>query len=427
MTALATTSVMVGAVGAGTASAQQLSRTFGYTCTSFMAGTHSFTAQVTATLPDKVVAGRPGRTIGVNVTAKVDASFTRWLADTGYATVEGTVDASAHVDAPRQQVDLAVPFRMAKTTAPASGPLTIKATGSVTTPTFDHPGRATVTTGGLTLHILARTKTGLWGSTDASCTLDAGRSNVVTSFDITAPGSTDPTGSGGSAAPKPTTRPAGSHTAPKPTTGSVAPAAPDRAAGSVAADAPKPATPKGAGPTAERPAGATTPGKPSAQPSSATEADPAPAGQRSAEPAIAAKPPATGLETRDLVLLAVGVLLACAAAFHLGTRRKNHRHAADADPAPSSPVAAVADGGPDADHHRKPNATARRPRGRDCGNTPRGSMGRSATEGKNVLLGRHAPTRTTDTRARKDTDVPNGADTPTTTHEEPATDYAGQS
>ncbi|MFE7410016.1 DUF6801 domain-containing protein [Streptomyces laurentii] len=414
MTAVATTSVMVGAVGAGTASAQQLSRTFGYTCTSFVAGTHSFTAQVTANLPDRVVAGRPGRTIDVNVTVTVNASFTRWLADAGYATVEGTVAASAHVDAPRQQEDLAVPLRMAKTAAPASGPLTIKANGSVTTPTFDHPGRATVTTGGLTLHILARTKAGLWGSTDASCTLDTGRSNVVTSFDITAPGSTNPTGptgSGGSTAPKPTTRPAGSHTAPKPTTGSVAPAAPDRTAGSVAADAPKPAPPKAAAPAPEPPTAATTPENPSAKPSRAPEAAPAPASPRSAEPVTAAKPPATGLETRDLVLLAVGVLLACAVAFYLGTRRKNSRRTSD-DGVDQRPLAPKPD--LPATHHRPAIAATRRPRGHGHGTPHPGPTARSVTEGRNLLLGRHTPPR------------PDHQPTPAHTHEAPDPSVAGR-
>jgi len=407
---------MVGVAGAGTASAQQLSRTFGYTCTAFAAGTHSFTAEVTANLPDEVVVGRPGRTITVNAVAKVEASLTKWLADSNMSTVEGTVDASAHVDAPQKQLDIAVPFRMAKTTAPASGPFKIKATADVTTPTFDHPGRATVTTGSIALHIIAKNAAGtMWLQSDTTCTLNAGQSNVVTSFDIRTASSKP------SATPKPTTGPVGS-TTPKHTTGPVAPAAPGRTNGPVVADVQKPATAKGAGPATGR---VTAPGAPSAEPLGAPGAEPSRvtednSGQTkpsSIEPTTAGEPPATGHGTRDLVMPAVGVLIACAAAFFLGTRLKNHRRTSDdreqrpLDPKQGLLTTGVSDGGPDIGHRRRANAAARRPRGHGCGETPRGNMGRSVTENGNLLLGRHAPNQTghriPDARAGEDADLNN--------------------
>jgi hypothetical protein len=404
VTAWAAASGMVGAVGAGTASAQQLSRTFGYTCTSFATGAHSFTAQVTANLPDRVVAGRPGRTIAVNVAATVNPSFTKWLADAGYSAVEGTVDASAHVDAPRQQENLAVPLRMAKTTAPASGPFTMRATGSVTAPTFHHPGRATVAAGGLTLHIRATNAAGFWGTADAACTLNVGQSNVVGSFDIAT------AGSAASATPKPATGSPGSTTPAHPS-GSVVPAAPIRTAKPAAATAPKSAPPKEVGPAPERPTAATTPENLSAKPSRAPEAAPAPASPRSAEPVTAAKPPATGLETRDLVLLAVAALLACAAAFYLGTRRKDSRRTSD-DGVDQRPLAPKPD--LPAPHHRPAIAATRRPRGHGHGTPHPGPTARSVTEGRNLLLGRHTPPQ------------PDHHPTPAPTQEDPDPSYAGR-
>ncbi|MFF3735380.1 DUF6801 domain-containing protein [Streptomyces sp. NPDC002476] len=432
VTALAAATGMVSAVGAGTASARQLARTFGYTCSLVGPGVQSFTVDVSANVPDQVVAGRPGTTIAVNAVAKVNAGVTQWLANSGMSTIEGTVDASAHVSAPKQQVDIAVPFRLAKTTAPASGPFTVRATASVTTPTFNHQGRGTVTTGDFTLHIVAKNAAGMWLRSDGQCTLDSGQSNVVTSFDITAASSkpstppNPPTGSAGSSHPKPTTGSAGS-TNPKHTAGSVIPTAPNQKTGSVAADAPKAATPKDAGPATEH---AATPGSPSSQPSSATVADPVREKPRPVEPAIVGKHRATGLEMRDLIWPAVGVLLACVAAFYLGTRMRNRRRISGdgevqppRDPKPGLLIAAARDEGPDADHHKKLHAAVRRPRGQGCGNASRGNMARGVTEGQNLLWGRHVPHQadhqTLGTRARGGTDVPKDEDVNAVIHEEP--------
>ncbi|MGW1003590.1 DUF6801 domain-containing protein [Streptomyces sp. NPDC002520] len=434
-TALTAASMTVGAIGSGTAAAQQLSRTFGYTCTSYAVGDHSFTAEVTAPLPDTIVVGQPGRTIAVNAVAKVNASVTQWMANNGMSTIEGTVDASAHVAAPDQQLDMPVPFRMTKTTAPASGPFNVRATASVTTPTFNHPGKATVTTGGLTLHLLARNAAGtMWLQADAQCTLNTGQSNVVTSFDITT----------ASSVPSAT---------PKHTTGAVVPAAPSRKTGSsgarhthrtsgpVAAAVPDPATTNDARPTTN-PA-ATTPNNPGSKPSSATtEPNSASAKPSSAEPATAEKPLATGHKTRILILLAVGVLLACAAAFYLGTRRKNHRRTSDdgADQRPLDPkqgliTAGVGDGGLDVDH-LKVNTAAPQPE-RGGRKTSRAGVDRRVTEGRNLLLGRHmlnrADHRAVGLRACGDADsnsqlpdVSRGEDVDAAIHEEHDTGYAGQ-
>lgn len=442
VTALVVAGGMVCVAGAGTASAQQLSRTFGYTCTPFAAGTHSFTVKITTALPDEVVVGRPGRTLTVQAVATAEASVTKWLADSGMSTVEGTVDASAHVDAPRKQLDIPAPFRMTRTTAPSSGPFKIRATAEVTTPTFDHPGKATVTTGNIALHILAKNASGtMWLSADTSCSLKAGQSNIVTSFDITTASSKP------SATPKPTTGPVDSttprhttgpvaSTAPKHTTGPATPAAPGRTNGPVAADVPKPTVPKGHGPTTER---GTTPGAPRVETSGVTEDNSTPATPSSVEPTSVANSPATGHGLRDLLLPGASVLIACGAAFFLGMRLRNRR-AAGGDggrqqplgPTQGLPTAGGGDGALGIGHRRRTNSTVRRSHGHVHGEPPYDSTGRSVTANGNLLLGRHAPSRsdhrTSGARAGDDadlgsrlSDLSTAKEVNATIHEEPGT------
>ncbi|WP_285569888.1 DUF6801 domain-containing protein [Streptomyces sp. RTGN2] len=379
---------MVGIAGAGTASAKQLSRTFGYTCTPFAAGSHSFTVQVTADLPDKIVVGQPGKTLAVHAVATADASVTKWVKDNGLSTVEGTVDASAHVDAPQQQVDIAAPFTMSRATVPASGSFKIRATAAVATPTFSHTGRATVTTGSISLYVIA------WNAartvnfqTRTSCSLNASQSNFVTSFDITTASSKP------SATSKPTTGPAAS-TAPEHTTGSVAPAAPGRTSGSVADGVPKATVPKGAGRASER---VTMPGAPRVEASGAVEDNSAQAKQSAAEPESVGNAPATGHGRWDLLLPGVGLLLACAAAFFLGTRLRNRRTTSDdageqrpLDPQQGLLSTGVGGGGSGIGHRRRVNAAERLPRVHVHGEPSRGSAGRSVKENGNVVLGRRA-------------------------------------
>ncbi|MEE4491412.1 DUF6801 domain-containing protein [Streptomyces sp. BE230] len=368
----------VGVTGVGTASARQLSRTFAYACTPFAAGTHSFTVKITTTLPDEVVVGRPGRTLTVQAVATAEASLTKWLADQGMSAVSGTVDASAHVDAPQQQSDIAAPFVMDRTTAPASGPFAIRASAQVATPSFGHPGRATVTTGDISLHIRAENATGtVYLQTVTSCSLKTGQSNIVTSFDITKASSKPSPAPKPPATPKPPTGPAGSttpgrttgpvaSTAPKHKTGPLAPAAPGRAKEPAAAGVPKPAPPKGAG-SATQPE--TVPGASSAELPGDSEGNPVLAQPGSVEPTSIGAPPAVGHERRDLLLLGAGVLIACAAAFFLGARLKNRPADSDdggeqkpLDPKPDPLAKGVPGGGPGIGHRMRVNVTTHRPR-----------------------------------------------------------------
>ncbi|WP_180990293.1 DUF6801 domain-containing protein [Streptomyces noursei] len=346
---------------------------------SFLIGDQSFTVEIDSGIPHSVAVGAPSRTIAVNAVATVGAGFTQWLARVGVRTLGGTVDARAHVSAPQDDFDVKVPFHMATTSVPASGPFKVTATASATTRTFSHPGNGTVTAGGLSLHLLAKNATGNVAlRADAPCTPNAGQSDVVTSFDITKP----------SSVPSVT---------PSPSTGSVGSATPRPTPGSMSAAVPQPAVSEGAGPAKDS---VIRPGNPRPRVSSPTPVTrstrPTP---RPTEPAIAGKPSTAGQDTRDLILLAVGVLAACAAAFGLGVRLKKHRrtggnggHQRYIDPKPDWPTEGV--------KARRSEVSCRRMdliaaapwrRGCEGGATSHGSTGRKATDGQIRLMVRHIP------------------------------------
>ncbi|MEU5305504.1 DUF6801 domain-containing protein [Streptomyces noursei] len=387
-TASAMASGLVGVVGAGTAAAQPLSHAFGYTCSSPLLGAQAFTVEVESGIPNSVAVGAPSRTLTVNAVATVGASFTRWLAMAGMKTLGGTVDAKAHVAAPQDDFDVTVPFHMATANVPASGSFNVTATASATTPTFSHPGKGTITAGGLTLHLVASNASGgLVLKGDAPCTLNPGQSNVVASFDVTKP----------SSAPSAT---------PSPSSGSAASATPRPTTGSVGVAVPKPSVSEGTtGPTAHS---AITPGNPSPRASNtppvthSTHAKP-----RSTEPTIVNRASADGPDTKDLILLAVGVLAACAAAFGLGARLKNHRRTGDdgadqryIDPKHGLLIEGITDGITDGVkdgkvdagcHGESSNAAVPQHRGRGGRATSHGSTGGKVTDGRNVLMARHVP------------------------------------
>ncbi|WEB44394.1 hypothetical protein MOV08_37265 [Streptomyces yunnanensis] len=95
----------------------------------------------------------------------------------------------------------------------------------------------------------------------------------------------------------------------------------------------------------------------------------------------------------------MGVLAACAVAFGLGARLKNHRRTGDdggdqryVDPQHGLPVEGVKDGKADAGCHRESShAAVPQHRGHGGRATSHGSTGRKVTDGRNVLTARHVP------------------------------------
>ncbi|MFE6690446.1 DUF6801 domain-containing protein [Streptomyces sp. NPDC057743] len=383
-TATATASGLVGIIGAGSASAQPLSRTFGYTCAAGMLGNQPFTVEIDSDAPRSFTVGAPRKTIAVNAVATVSAGFTQWLAQAHMKTLGGTVQATAHVAAPQDDFDVTVPFHVATTSVPASGPFKVRATASPTTRTFNHPGKGTVTAGGLTLALLAKNAAGTVAlAGNAACTLNPDQSNFVTSFDVTKPVPAPPTPPGSSTGPGP-----GASAAPRPATGSAG------------AAVPKPAPSAGAGHATHSPATPSNPGaSPSHAPSAPPVTHPSHTTPRSTAPAVVVKTSTGGRNTRDLVLLAVGVLVAMAASFGLGALLKNRRHTSgdgaarrSIDPKQGLLIEGVKTHSTDVSYPEKGlHAAVPQRRGHDGGTAAHGHTGRRVTEGQNLLLGRHVP------------------------------------
>jgi hypothetical protein len=116
---------------------------------------------------------------------------TQTLGVIGATTVDGSLDASGVVVAPEGNLPVAVSVAVPLTTVPASGPSTVAGSGTAPVLVFHQPGHAVITAdSGFTVHIVPRDANGdltFAGQLDASCALDAGQSNVLTSFEITAP------------------------------------------------------------------------------------------------------------------------------------------------------------------------------------------------------------------------------------------------
>lgn len=154
----------------------------------------------------------------------MDSTATNVLHLVGAATVEGTLNATGVVHAPEGDFPVTVPVQVPPTKVPASGPITITGNGSTPVFVFHRPGHATITAdSGFTVHIMPRDGSGNanLGAYDASCALDSGQNNVLTSFDITG------TADGAPAVPAQPTVPGPTASGAPPTDGPTATTGPD--------------------------------------------------------------------------------------------------------------------------------------------------------------------------------------------------------
>ncbi|MER7396510.1 DUF6801 domain-containing protein [Streptomyces sp. NPDC000151] len=208
----------MGATGAGPAAAAPVSRTLNYTCSLQSVSQHA-AVTIDADVTRSAVVGKPTRRFAIHARSRVSGAGTSGLNWIGVKTVEGRVDARVHVTAPRDDAEVVVPFTVPRTSVPESGPFDVKGAGYAPARTFHHPGKAKITVGDLTLHVVPKDADGKVnpGETEVPCTLDPGQNAVLASFDITrskAPSGSTPSGnndgnSGGSdgTAPAGTARP----------------------------------------------------------------------------------------------------------------------------------------------------------------------------------------------------------------------------
>jgi hypothetical protein len=213
--------------GAGPVAADSAGVTLRYTCTVAPFPGQAMTARLAWHVPDSVLVGQTTPALPIEVTATLSATVTYGAGLVGAATVSGRADAEGVVVAPEGDIGVTVPLTVPRTEVPASGPMTVMANGTTPGLVFHQPGPATITIGSvLVLRVDLQNADGgpaQVSHVDASCTLDPGQNNVLSSFEITAASLTTsrdagPTGTGTD--PTATHGPSGSRPAP---TGSPSP------------------------------------------------------------------------------------------------------------------------------------------------------------------------------------------------------------
>ena len=210
----------MGMWGAGSAAANPGGLTLHYSCTlpPFPAQI-ALTGQVTWNAPESLPVGRATSAYVFDITATVDASATQLAQFLGVAAVEGTVDGAVVVRAPEGEIPVSKSESVPLLDIPASGPITIRATGTTPSLVFHRPGLVTVVLNPvLAVHMDLKNADGspaLISHADVSCTLDPGQNATVASIEIT-PAAPAPTPVSTSTT-TPTPTPSPSKSAPGPT------------------------------------------------------------------------------------------------------------------------------------------------------------------------------------------------------------------
>jgi hypothetical protein len=198
----------------GVADADPAGITLQYRCSMPLFPEQPMTVRLTWNAPKSVPVNRNTPIVPFNAVATMGADVTQGLHLVGAATLEGSADATGVVAAPEGNADVHVPLTVPRKAVPASGPVTVVASGKTPVLVFHRPGHATITVGsGFAVHLSPKTAEGGPAGidrVDASCTLDPGQDTVLTSFGITAPRAnpapapgrpTGPTAAAGSTAP----------------------------------------------------------------------------------------------------------------------------------------------------------------------------------------------------------------------------------
>ncbi|MFC4606255.1 DUF6801 domain-containing protein [Streptomyces maoxianensis] len=203
MVAAVVLSGSAGFFGAGSATADPAPRTFSYTCAFPLIGDEPMTASVVWTASHTHVVGQATPRSPVNTTATVGENVTGSLRLIGARTVEGTADVHAVVAAPEGDIPKTVTLEVPKTDIPESGPLIVRASGTLPSLTFHETGSAKIVIGDIDLHLTPRDSDGdetMVGEVNAPCDLNSGQDGVLATFTIR-PAATGPTASGTPTAP----------------------------------------------------------------------------------------------------------------------------------------------------------------------------------------------------------------------------------
>jgi hypothetical protein len=199
------------AVGAGgMAAAGPGGTTLRYRCAMPLFPEQPMTVRLTWNAPKSVAVGRKTPIVPFDAVATMGDAVTQGLHLISAATVEGSATATGVVAAPGGNTTVSVPLTVPRTPVPATGSITVVASGSTPELVFHRPGHASVTVGReFTVRLVPKTADGgstVVGQVDASCTLEPGQDTVLTSFEITAQQTNPAPTSGRPAGPPATTR-----------------------------------------------------------------------------------------------------------------------------------------------------------------------------------------------------------------------------
>jgi hypothetical protein len=158
-----------------------------YTCSESSPFSQPVTVQVGWDAPQPMPAGQ-ATAATVDITVTMGSVVTWALGLEGVASVEGSGEAAGVADAPGKNSPTAVRLTVPRTEVPASGPMTVHATGSLPRHVFDQPGHTTINLANdLAAHMIPRDASGnvmTAGESDFSCALDPGQNAVMLSFDV---------------------------------------------------------------------------------------------------------------------------------------------------------------------------------------------------------------------------------------------------
>ncbi|GAA3359911.1 DUF6801 domain-containing protein [Saccharopolyspora gregorii] len=179
------------AIGTGTAAAEPVTTTLGYTCDFPLIGKGPVSTDIAVTLPDSAVAGQPIEATDFSAAVTVPEDTVNGFDLVGAATVEGSATVTAVVTdgaGAAQDVvirDLPVP----SAPIPDSGPLVVTAAGPVPAVTPAAAGAATVSVAdSFTATLTPKKADGsgtLLGTFDLTCTVDPGQDLVLGTVAVT--------------------------------------------------------------------------------------------------------------------------------------------------------------------------------------------------------------------------------------------------
>lgn len=187
LAALACGAVSLGA-GADVAAAAPVSLTATYSCNFPLLDPQPVKVTISSDIPTAVGKGETTPAFDLRAVSEVPAEAARALRGLGARTIGGTASASASLTLPGGiDLPLKVPVALETTDIPASGGLTVVATGQTPPLTFSEAGVARIDVGDLVLTLSPRLVDGTLAGTntfESECAQDPGQNRTLTTIQV---------------------------------------------------------------------------------------------------------------------------------------------------------------------------------------------------------------------------------------------------